>query len=352
MSSPQASVETQKFFGVDLVSLWGDLKFAWGGMAKWRVLAWLWPEAPVRLKLPDGLRVYCRNIESAHISSSAGSGAARFDAILLPEDLILRRTIKLPKLETVDMEAALALEVRSLSPFGPDDTVWTYYIGQFDERACTVHLVMSARKLVSQYFVTSCPDLNLQSTEVWVQATGSNGYRLMPGFGGAARQRHETAWRWASATLFLVLIVLGATLAVTPVVQLYLRSLQANHSMMLLQKKVDPVVAQREEFLRTSDQLESFTKLVGKPVPVLQALDVVTRALPDDTSLLSFKLNGLKVSVSGLTGNSATLMKQLGSTPGLKDVRAPSAAIKPLGSARESFSIEFILSPEQLGPLP
>jgi general secretion pathway protein L len=306
----------------------------------------------VRLLLPEGQQVLCRNMETSLTADSAGAIAARFEAVLLPEDLILRRTMTLPKLESVDLLAALALEVQSLSPFGLDDTVWTHYIGQHDERACTVHLVLSARKLIVQYLASSYSGLNAQSTEVWVCAVGSDGYRVMPGFGGAARQRHGTLWRWVSAFLLVVLLALMAALAVTPAVQFYLRSLQANHAMLLLQNKIGPVVAQREAFLRTSEQLDSLAKLVGKPVPVLQALDLVTRALPDDTSLLSFKLNGLKVSVSGLTGNSATLMKQLGATPGLKDVRAPSAAIKPLGAARESFSIEFMLSPEQLGPAP
>jgi len=352
MPSPQASDATQKFFGMDLASFSSDLMVAWGGMAEWRVLAWLWPELPVRLMLPDGLQVLCRNIESGHISDSDVALGAKYVAVLLPEDLILRRTMTLPKLESADLEAALALEVQSLTPFGLEETVWTYHIGQHDERACTIHLVISARKLVLQYFASSHADLNAQSTEVWVAATGCGGYRLMPGFGGAARRRQGKTWRWASATLCLVLFALVATLAVTPVIQLHLRSLEANHAMMLLQKKIDPVVAQRENLLRTSEQLENLGKLVGKPIPVLQVLDLVTRALPDDTSLLSFKLSGHKVSLSGLTGNSATLMKQLGATPGLKDVRAPTAAIKPLGSSRESFSIEFLLSPEQIGPAP
>ena len=121
---------------------------------------------------------------------------------------------------------------------------------------------------------------------------------------------------------------------------------------MLLQKKSDPVVAQRESLLRSTEQLDSLAKLVGQPVPMLQTLDLVTRTLPDDTSLLSFKVNGLKVSISGQTGNSAALMKQLGATTGLKDVIAPTAAVKPLGAARESFSIDFMLNPEQLGPAP
>jgi general secretion pathway protein L len=352
MTSSSASPATQKFLGMDLASFWRDLRTAWRGMLEWRVLAWLWPDIAVRLWLPGGAQVLCRNIKVAPTVDEAGSRAARFEAVLLPEDLLLRRTLTLPKLQVADLQAALALEVQSLSPFQSDDTVWTHTTSAQDANSCQVHLVLSARKLITHHLALHYLHLKVSPVEVWVSAQGGPGYLVMPGFGGAMRARRGAMWRGASAALCLLLLALVAALAVTPSVQLYLRALHANHALMLLQKKVSPVVAQRESLLRATEQLDSLAKLVGQPVPVLQTLDLVTRALPDDTSLLSFKVNGLKVSISGQTGNSATLMKQLGATPGLKDVKAPTAAVKPLGAARESFSIEFMLSPDQLGPAP
>jgi general secretion pathway protein L len=352
MSSLPASLATQKFFGMDLASFWRDLRSAWRGMLEWRVLAWLWPEIAVRLWLPGGAQALCRNIKAAHTADEAGSRAARFEAVLLPEDLLLRRTLTLPRLQPADLQAALALEVQSLSPFQSDDTVWAHCSGSLDASSCQVHLVLSARKLITQYLAMHYSHLKVSPVEVWVSAQGGPGYLVMPGFGGAMRARRGAMWRGASAALCLLLLALVTALAVTPSVQLYLRALQANHALMLLQKKIGPVVAHRESLMRATEQLDSLAKLVGQPVPVLQTLDLVTRALPDDTSLLSFKVNGLKVSISGQTGNSAALMKQLGATPGLKDVKAPTAAVKPLGAARESFSIEFMLSPEQLGSTP
>lgn len=352
MSSLPVSPATQKFFGMDLASLWRDLRAAWRGMLEWRVVAWLWPEIAVRLWLPGGVQALCRSIKAPHTLDETGARDARFEAVLLPEDLLLRRTLTLPRLQPADLQAALTLEVQSLSPFQPEDTVWVHYIGSHDASSCQVHLVLSAQKLITQYLVSNYSHLKVSLVEVWITAIGGAGYVKMPGFGGSLHARREAMWRGASAALFLLMLATVTALAVTPSVQLYLRALQANHALMLLQKKIDPVVAQRESMLRSKEQLDSLAKLVGKPVPVLQTLDLITRALPDDTSLLSFKVNGLKVSISGQTGNSAALMKQLGATAGLKDVKAPTAAVKPLGAARESFSIEFMLNPEQLGPAP
>ena len=352
MSSLSASPTTQKFLGMDLASFWRDLRTAWSGMLEWRVLAWLWPEIAVRLWLPNGVQALCRNIRAAYTIDEAGSRAARFEAVLLPENLLLRSTLTLPRLQPADLLAALALEVQSLSPFQSDDTVWVHYAGVRDANSFNVHLVLSARTLITQHLASNYSHLKVSPVEVWVSALDGAGHLAMPGFGGALRARRGAMWRGVSAALFVLLLAVVTALAVSPSVQLYLRALQANHALMLLQKKSDPVVAQRESLLRSTEQLDSLAKLVGQPVPMLQTLDLVTRTLPDDTSLLSFKVNGLKVSISGQTGNSAALMKQLGATAGLKDVIAPTAAVKPLGAARESFSIEFMLNPEQLGPAP
>jgi len=143
-------------------------------------------------------------------------------------------------------------------------------------------------------------------------------------------------------------LALIAAMAVTPSVKLYLRFLQANQAMLSLQQKAGPAVAQREALVRATEQLASLAELIGKPTPPLQTLKLITQALPDDTSLLSLQILGPKVSISGQTGNAAALMKQLGSTPGLRDVKAPTPATKPLGAPRESFTIEFTLDPVQM----
>jgi len=147
-------------------------------------------------------------------------------------------------------------------------------------------------------------------------------------------------------------LALLAAMAVTPSVQLYLRAQQANQAMTSLGQKAAPAMAQRESLVRVSEQLSSLALLTAKSVPPLQTLKLITEALPDDTSLLSLQIQGLKVSLTGQTGNAAALMKQLGGTPGLHDVNAPTPATKPLGAPRESFTIEFTLDPAQLRRAP
>lgn len=339
-----------RFFGLDLGSLWHDLLTAWRGMTAWPVFSWLWPQQAVRLYLPAGGQALSRGLKAPLIKDEKLAGSARFEAILLPENLLLRRTLELPRLQPAELAAALTFEIQALSPFAPGDVVWAHEIEPQEGNSLRAHVVLASRKLIAQHMEAVHPQLKLQTPEVWVPRANGPGFAMLPGFGETRRQRQGALWRGVSALLALLALALMVAIAVTPSIQLYLRYMQANLSMAELQKKAGPVMAQRESLARTAEQLANLAALTGKQTPPLKTLKLITEALPDDTSLLSLQIQGLKVSLTGQTGNAAALMKQLGSTPGLRDVKAPTPATKPLGAPRESFTIEFTLDPAQLKP--
>lgn len=349
MSSSHRSNPQARFFGLDLGSLWRDLLTAWHEMLEWPVLSWLWPQPAVRLLLPTGVQALSRDLHTASTMDESGARAARFEALVLAEDLLLRRTLDLPRLQAAELYDALTLEVQALSPFPSGDLTWTHEVTPNHGSGLRVHVVLCSRKLIAQRLETVRSRLKSETPEVWVPRPGGPGFMLLPGFGEARRQGQSAIGRWASALLVLFALALLLAMAVTPSVQLYLRALQANQAMTSLGKKAAPVIAQRESLVHVNEQLANLALLTGKSVPPLQALKLITEALPDDTSLLSLQIQGLKVSMTGQTSNSAALMKQLGSTPGLRDVKAPSPATKPLGALRESFTIEFMLEPVKQG---
>ena len=270
----------------------------------------------------------------------------------MPEDLLLRRILDLPKLQTVDMEAALALSIQTLSPFAPDDVIWAYENPLRNSNILHIPVVLASRKLITQHVTAVHRPLTAMIPEVWVTRANGPGFMLLPGFGEARRQKQSKVWGWVSAILALMGLAVLMAIAVSPSIQLYLRSLQANHAMAALQQRAAPILAQRESLVKATEQLTSLVELNGKSIAPLQTLKLITDVLPDDTSLLSLQIQGLKVNVSGQTVNASALMKQLGVTPGLRDVKAPTPATKPLGAPRESFTIEFTLEPTQLRPAP
>jgi general secretion pathway protein L len=352
MSSLPTSEKTVRFFGLDAGALWRDLLTAWSGMMNWPVVSWLWPKLEVRLWLPSGAQALSRNINAPPLQNHKRIRSARFDAVLLPETLLLRRTLNLPRLQAQELMAALLLEVHHLSPFAPADVIRAYEIAPQEGNALHVSVVLASRKLIDQHIATAHPQLASLAPEVWAPRASGTGSVLLPGFGEARRHRRSTAWRWVSAFMVLLTLALITAMATTPTLQLYLRTLQANQAMTALQQKAVPALAQRESLVRGSDQLTSLAAITGEPVAPLQTLKLITDTLPDDTSLLSLQIQGLKVNISGQTVNASTLMKQLGSTPGMRDVKAPTPATKPLGAPRETFTIEFMLDPAQLRAAP
>ena len=350
MSTLPNANSTVQLFGLDLGAIWHDLLSAWGAMARWPLFSWLWPKLPVRVILPTGGMVISDDLNSLPVRDDSRARSARFAALVLPESLLLRRELTLPELEPAELEAALALEAQSLSPFTQEDLAWTYEIGPRDHGTLRVGLILCSRKLVARELVSAHPELKSREPEMWVTHLYGPGFIMLSGFGEGRRQRQRASWRWVNVLLALLALALLGAIAITPSVKLHLLSRQASQAMSGLQQKAGPVMSQREKLVHASEQLAALAVLVGKPPPPLQTLQLITNALPDDTSLFNVQVQGLKVSITGQTGNAAALMKQLGSTPGLRDVKAPTAATKPLGAPRESFTIEFTLDPAQIKP--
>ena len=345
------SLNQVRLSGIDLKSLWRDMVAAWRGMLEWPVVSWLWTKLAVRLWLPDGECVVSRDILLPPVRDEKAARAARFEAVLLPESLLLRRDLSMPMLQSRDLMAALVLEVQSLNPFDPEDVVWTHSAVPQDGRALKVHMLLTSRKLIARHIAAVHPQINASPPEVWVSRPDRLGFAMLAGFGEARRVRRVVAWRWVSALLVMLALALMVAMALTPSVQLYLRTLQAHQAMTVLVKKVAPVVVQRESLTRTSDLVNGLAESMGKPMQPLQVVKRITDALPDDTYLWTLQVQGAKVNMTGQTVNASVLMKQLDATPGISNVTAPTPATKTPGAPREQFAIEFTLVPAPVVPV-
>ncbi len=348
---PRAQTQAS-FLGLDLAPLGRDLLSAWRGMVDWPAVSWLWPKSDIRLWLPDGRSALSRGLNTTLLYSKTRAEAARFEAVLLPENLLLRRKTALPQLQAAEVHAALALETQSLSPFAPEELVWASHVGQQGSSGIQAQVMITSRKLIAKHIAVTHPQITSQNAEVWITINpglgAESGFVALHGYGDARRQQQNRAWRWVSGLLVALALVLIAAIAVTPTIRLYLKSAQASQALAVVAKKASPAIEQRESLLRVTEQVIGLNKLVDRPVPPLQTLTLITQALPDDTSLLSLQIQGLKVTMTGQTANAASLMKQLGSTAGLRDVKAPVPATKPMGAPREQFTIEFLLDPAQI----
>lgn len=346
-----------RLFGLDLSGLGIELQIAWRRMALWPVLSWLRPEPTVRWRRTDGREMLYRGPRRALIDNSKTERPARFEAVEIPESLLLLERVSLPKLPPDAMQGALNLAVQGFSPFPAADLLWvrldTPSRGPMKTgggQANSIPVAITSKPLVQAYLdEISSAALTPAAVEAWIDVPGGLP-TVLPGFGEAARQRDQRVKQRVNVFLAAIVLVLLAAILVTPTLQLRLRALDALAQYARLQSQVASIVQQRESFVRAETLLQGLVEVAGPSVSALQIMDLITKALPDDTSLQSLQINSVdgpgktpKVLLVGQTGNAAALMQHLGGQPGFRDVRAPSAAVKPLGSVKESFNIELIV---------
>jgi len=349
--SMSSSTHDLRLFGLDLRELWLDMRKPWQQVHQWPLLAWLTPVLPVRLLQANGGESIWQGGTQPLVAPGAKELATPFLALELPDSLVLRRGMTVPAMSDAQTLEAVALDVQTANPFGADDLVWGFSQRPVSQGLVRVEIALLSRRQLDNY-------LKSQSArwkegvlpELWVLAA-DNPPIVLAGFGEMPRARRITARRRTGYGLLLLALLVLAAIAITPTLQLRARAIEAVNAYTDLHNRTAPLARQREALVKTTDRLMVVSEAVSGGVDPLTVLDLLTQALPDDTSLLNLQLQGLKVTMAGQTTNAAALMQHLSAQPGVRDVRAPSAATKPLGVTKESFSIEFMLDPKTLPSL-
>lgn len=337
-----------RLFGVDLSQVWTAFSEPFRQMDQWLGLRWLTPQLPIRLLMADGREIlWVEGVTENAAPGLTSSGAVKADflAVELAPDRYLVRELQLPRMVDGDLLDALALEAQGASPFPASDLAWGYATRSDRGEGSQVSLVMTSRRQLEAVLGEQTADLAGAAVlpEVW--ALVPHGDTLTPviirGYGEARRQTRTVAGRRVRVCLLVLAAVLGLGLAVTPTVQLRERAVAAVEQFREVQKRAAPSLGLRDKLVEEGDRLKDLSELLQDRVEPLRVMDLLTQALPDDTSLLTLQVQGTKVTMSGQTANSAALMQKLSAESLFKDVKAPAPAVKPLGAVKESFTIEL-----------
>lgn len=332
-----------RVFGLDLGALGSAFRRPWQSVREWPVVAWLATDQPVRVVHADAQEASWHGVRGR--TAQPPSTSPQTVALALPDAMVLRRTVVLPHAAAAEAAQALALQVQGWNPFDTADLVWGWRRRIAATGAIEADVALASRKQVAGLLDKLRARLEGPAApEVWV-CPDDDAPIVLPGYGEgrreAAARRH---WAMCCALLATAAGLIGL-MALTPSVQLLLRQSEATlkHAELALQAR--PVLAQRESLVHAQEAMAGLSQLLQGRIDPLRVLEVLTRELPDGSAVQSFRLQGDTVTISGLTGNAATLMQRLGQQPGLRDVRAPAAAMRQPGAAFETFTVTFQLDP-------
>jgi general secretion pathway protein L len=348
--SPSAS--PPRFFGMDTHKLRQTLAQAWAELRDGPILDWFTPEARVRWSRADGTQEVwlARGGQMRRGKADGSNTTGSFTAVEVPDTIVLRRHMMLPRLNPAATAQAIALEASAHSPFPPNELVWGARSTPDGQRrgGLDVEMVLASRGLIQQHFAAQPGAAALEDSEVWCLSERADEPIALAGFAEPRRQRVQRRGCNLNLTLMVSALVLLGAIAISPSLQLRARALVAMQDYQRLARVAAPALAQRESLVRSQDQLAELRTILGEQADTLQIMELLTRVLPDDSSLLTLQVQGLKITLTGQTANSAALLERLGKEPGLREVRAPTAATRPPGATKETFTIEAQVDPAVL----
>ena len=154
-------------------------------VAAWRDFLWAF-DSPIRTRLDEAVVVQSSEGEAVYQAGEACTAVnAECRAILLPDDLVLSRFLRLPMAVESDLDSVISLEVNANSPFSTDDTASGWRVVERGEEFIQVALVIVSRSAAMTYVGRQFDSHDPHAQEVWVECDGN--MVVLEGFGEGMR---------------------------------------------------------------------------------------------------------------------------------------------------------------------
>ncbi len=329
------SGQNWELFGYDMrqlgrhfVAAWRDLLWAYDSPVRTHL------DEPVRLQTRQGARVY-------HAGHETDAAEADCNAVLLPEEEVLVRRLRLPLAVEADLESAIALEVAANSPFATADTGHGWYISGRTEDTLQLDLVIVSLSAAMAFIGQHYDSHDAHAQEAWVEVDGN--MVVIRGFGEGARER---CYRRR-------LIRVGAMVALAAVLLLTLAGVGAGFKKLEL-GRVEGLanVVQREaaDASRMRAMLGSANETVGAVNDILarypnahHELARLTEILGDSAYVERLSVGAQEIDLRGRASDAAAVMEMLTEQADYSGVIAASPIRKIPGTSVEQFHLKIQL---------
>lgn len=331
------SSQQWQLFGFDVRHLGRHWQRAWA--------EFLWGDrSPVRGRLDEVVTLYSEaGTEHYQSGRPVAPTAAECEAVLLPEELVLFKTLRLPRAAEAELDSVMALEVGSKSPFPADDTTSGWTLVARDESGLTVQMAIVSLSATMRYLGQHYDIHDVEAREVWARSDGRP--IVLRGFGEGKRlARYKRRLVRMGGLLAGGLCILLAMVLLS-VGGKYLEMKQYEDLSSRVTAQTRDAADQRSA-LAAANQVINGVDAVSQTYPSPHfELARLTRLLGDNAYIAQFAMRGNEVRLRGRSTDAAAVMEKLTSVPAFAEVTAEQGGITKLGNTGlEQFYVTIRLS--------
>lgn len=308
----------------------------------WREFLW-GSDSPVKSRLDEVVKLRSESaVDYYHAGCVVEETVTECEAILLPDSLVLARSIEMPLAAENDLDAAMAMEVLANSPFPEADTGYGWKISgrtdaNFEIQLAIVSLSSTMSYLGREY---DCHDAGAQ--EVWA-LIGSSPV-VLTGFGENRRlkrynKRLVRVASFLACSVVLLALIFGVAAGVKNLELKRYQSLSAD-----VGGQAGNASDMRSALVAANETISVVNDLITDRPNPRHVLAKLTQLLGDDASLVNFSLKGRQLKFLGRASNAAEVIQTLTKEPTFAKVESRSAITK-IGTL-EQFTLEIELMSE------
>ncbi|MEH6590824.1 MAG: PilN domain-containing protein [Halioglobus sp.] len=331
-----AQGQNWELFGYDMRRIAGHWQ------AAWRDFLWGY-DSPVKARLDEVVRLESEHgVDYFHAGSPVQINDAECDAYLLPDEMVLTRTLRLPVAAEADINAVMAFEVVANSPFPESDTGHGWKIDQRGEEFLQVQLAIVSLSATMTYLGKTYDCHDAQAREVWAKMSDS--VIVLEGFGEQKRlgRYNRRLIRMATALgLSILLLVLISALAAG---FKYLEWDKLQEMSAEVEVAAEKPAQMRVALLSANEAIAGANVVISQYPGPHRALTELSELLGDDVSLEYLSMTGRQIKVRGLARNAAAVIQQLTEEPSYASVKSPQAITKQGTGGMERFFLDITLA--------
>ncbi len=296
-------------------------------------------DSPLRAQLDEVVRLRDGEGERYfHAGLPCDPAPASCEAVLLPEELVLVRHLRMPLAVESELDSAVSLEAASSSPFAANDTGVGWQVTSRDEQFIHVQVAIVSLSAVMAFVGQHFGSHDAQAQEVWVE--GAQRPVVVRGFGESRREKlyrrrllRVAALVGGAAAIVLAMLLVGAGFK-----KWELERLSDLES--ATRQQAAAAMQQREILGDSNVTITAVGEIAAQYPNPHQDLALLTALLDDTVYVERLAIEGREIDIRGKAENAAQVMELLTKQAAFAGVTAGSPIRKLPNTNREQFHLK------------